>query len=131
MKKLLPLILSGIITLFTSVALAIDYQTLQPKQLNLRDGYSEVVTGSMPSNSIQIIYFQANYKDIISIIPDTSSGYNNITLRVYDINNNIVADEFGRAIDTYIVFEAPRTGTYEFYIVTSSQNNYSYKIKRE
>lgn len=131
MKKLLPLILSGIMVLSSTVAFAVDYQILPERRLNVRSGYSETVSGSMPNNSIQSYSFNADYKDIVSILPDESNGYNNVTLRVYDRNGNIIADSFGRAIETYLVFEIPSTGKYDFYIVSSSPNNYSYKFKIE
>ena len=131
MKKLLPLILSGILSLTASIVLAIDYLMLEPKQLNIRSGYSETITGAMPSNSIQSYTFNANYKDILYITPFTSNGYNNVTLRVYDENGNIIANQFGKASETYLVFEIPSTGKYDFYIVSSSQNIYRYEIKIE
>lgn len=133
MKKILPLILSSALTITVAISTAFagDYQALQPIQLNIRSGYSEVISGSMPSKSIQTVYFTANYNDIISIVPDERNGDNLITLTVYDINGNIVEKDFGRAVDTFIVFEAPRTGDYKLFITTSSPFNYSYKIKIE
>ena len=131
MKKLLSLILSSIITLSASASLALDYTQLQTRRLNIYSGGTASITVAMPNNSIQPIEFNANRGNIISVVPGVNNGYNNVTLRVYDSQGKIIANQFGAANETYLVFEAPSTGTFELYIVTSQSMNYSYTVKIE